>query len=112
MDVSHEKLESGEPFITAVFANWCPHCVKMKPLWAEFKTQSLIPIATFDYDAYRRIVAEHSCDTSRMLASSVSSFPHVALVRKIDNRIAVHVYDGVYPMTMKSLNTWVAQRTK
>ena len=112
MDAAQDYMNSGKPFVTAVFASWCPHCVKMKGTWAEFSSKCELPVSTFDYDTYRAVISSHKCDVARMLSTSVTSFPHVALVLKDANRIGVHVYDGVYPMTLASLTSFVAKTQK
>jgi thiol-disulfide isomerase/thioredoxin len=105
---AHVNLASGDAFIVAVFADWCQHCVKMKPTWSAFVKATPASVVSFDYDTYKKIMGMHECDLSRVFEASVTSFPHVALVRKDPStkRIAVHVYDGEYPMTMKSLTNF------
>ncbi len=108
-DVAHRNLETGEPFVIGVFADWCRHCVKLEPDWKAFEASTRAPVATITYETYQNLMSNHRCDLSKVLSKAVRSFPFVALVkRKPETReITVHVYDGELPISRASLTQFV-----
>ena len=118
--LAHTNLDSGKPFMVAVFAAWCPHCVRMtepsagekQSQWASFVSKfekqygTKVPILEVKYEDLELLKTNSpNCELSKILASAVTSFPHFSVVMK-DKRakkINVHVYDGPYPMTADTL---------
>ena len=114
--VHDELLDSGKTFAIGTFMSWCGHCVKLThpqqpgemSEWDKVVSRAKIPVVHVEQPAYERMVSTLSskqCELSRILSKSVTSFPFVAMVRKNleNNRINVHVYNGQYPMTAKSI---------
>ena len=117
--VVHSKLlDKGEPFVLAVFAKWCNHCNiltnpqdgKSTSEWDAFKNSSKkLPVVQMEYDTMSKLAQDETCELGRLLAASATSFPFVAVARKNSslNKLNVHVYDGTYPMTSKSIHEFV-----
>ena len=114
-------LDQGKPFVLAVFADWCGHCTRLTVAqtpneasqWSLFlKAQDKMPVVELDHQNFSVMTNDasfKSCEFSKLLRLAVSSFPHVSVVMKDHktNKINVHVYDGVYPMTSATLQSFV-----
>lgn len=119
--VHDELLQSGRPFLLAVFADWCYHCNRLsKPQrpgeashWDRFVAGgSAVPVVRLDYDAYRSLTSDarfKDCALAKVLRNSVSGFPHVAMVKTdaARNEINVLAYNGSYPIDAAGLAAFV-----
>jgi thiol-disulfide isomerase/thioredoxin len=110
----HSLLKENRPFLLAVFASWCSHCVTVKKAhWPNFKASKegkQIPIVELDYAAYSSIAKSKQfkdCLFAKIMQKSVRSFPFVALVKNSPSEVNVRVYEE-YPMDAQKLSAFAA----
>lgn len=124
-EVHTDMLDKGKPFVIAVFADWCSHCVRLtspqpgKKMseWDHFLKDSTkylgkTPVVELTYDMMSNLTRNKSCELGRVLAASATSFPFLAIAKKdlVKNKINVHVYDESYPMTAMSIKTFLQRK--
>ena len=53
-------MEQSKPIIIDAFASWCPHCARMKPIYAELENElgNNYIFAEFDVDKYPDLTAQ------------------------------------------------------
>lgn len=50
MEMFYEQIKGKEPVFVEFFANWCPHCQRMKPIIEELKKKRKGQVTVLNYD--------------------------------------------------------------
>lgn len=80
-----ENTLGKTPFIILVFANYCMHCVNMKPDWdaAVAEHSKDTPIAQVEHAVFQHLTSVHGDNTlAQLMKESVKGFPFIATVSR------------------------------
>ena len=83
------KLKKQKCMIILFYVDWCPHCVKTKPLWNELATMNaFFDVAAFDCQKYSKHVEKMKQDTRREI---ISGYPSIVVYQNGEPK---HVFKG------------------
>ena len=80
-----ENTLGKTPFIILVYANYCMHCVNMKPDWdaAVAEHSKDTPIAQVEHAVFQHLTSVHGDNTlAQLMKESVKGFPFIATVSR------------------------------
>lgn len=74
-------MESNQPFILLVHANWCGHCTNMKKDWKDAAKGTKLPVVNVENDLQVHMVQHHPSELLSQLLRDVSGFPSIYKVQ-------------------------------
>ena len=74
-------MESDQPFILLVHANWCGHCTNMKKDWTLAAEQTKLPVVNVENDLRTHLVQHHPSEVLTQLIRDVDGFPSIFMVK-------------------------------
>ena len=74
-------MESDQPFILLVHANWCGHCTNMKKDWKDAAKGTKLPVVNVENDLQVHMVQHHPSELLSQLLRDVSGFPSIYKVQ-------------------------------